>query len=71
MHGSVISHKEAHDSLKLNVDYLPMDDNKWLKVWECCLRVISSFTPDTAELFESSETSTTMSIQVIPQPPAK
>lgn len=71
LHGNVINHKEAHDNLKLDVEYWPMSDPRWLKLWEYYVRAISSFDQNGAKLFESTQTSTTMSIQIVPLPPHK
>lgn len=71
LHANVINHKEAKDVLKLNVEYWPMTDKRWQVVWEYFLRAISSFEQNAAKLYESTETSTIMNIQLLPAPPPK
>ncbi|MHB8360607.1 MAG: hypothetical protein ACYDDC_02250, partial [Thermoplasmataceae archaeon] len=69
MHGSVINHKDAKDSLGLNVEFWDQTDERWQLLWDYYLRVRANFQMNQAyaKLFETTETSVTMNVQVIMQ----
>ena len=72
IHGSVINHAAAKDTLKMEVEYWPLDDPRWAVLWEYYLRVASTLiNPIAAKTFETTESSMTMNIQVLSQPPQK
>ncbi len=68
MHGSVINHEEAKEELGLNVEFWDQNDERWQLLWNYYLRAKASFqmNPNAAKLFETTETSVTMNVQVIP-----
>jgi Serine dehydrogenase proteinase len=70
LHGSVINHIDAKETLHLDVDYWPTTDDRWRILWEYYLRTIPLFlsNPANAKLFESTETSTAMAVQLIQMP---
>ncbi len=72
LHGSVINREDATTALKLNVDFWPHDDERWSLVWEYYLRTIPAFmsNPAIAKLFETSETSANMAVQLMQMPSA-
>ena len=69
MHGSVINHQDAKDSLGLNVDFWDQTDERWQLLWDYYLRARANFqmNPASAKLFETTDTSVTMNVQVIMQ----
>jgi ClpP class serine protease len=69
MHGSVINHQDAQASLGLNVEFWDQTDERWQLLWDYYLRSRASFqmNPNAAKLFETTETSVTMNVQVIMQ----
>lgn len=73
MHGSVINHEEAKEDLGLNVEFWDQKDERWQILWNYYLRAKASFqmNPNAAKLFETTETSVTMNIQIIPTQGAK
>ncbi len=70
LHGSVISREDATNVLKLNVEFWPPDDDRWALVWEYYLRTLPAFmsNPTIAKLFETSQTSANMAIQLMQAP---
>jgi len=68
MHESVINHQDAHDSLGLNVEFWDQTDERWQLLWNYYLRARASFqmNPNATKLFETTETSVTMNVQIIP-----
>ena len=69
MHGSVINHQDAKDSLGLNVEFWEQTDERWQLLWNYYLRARANFqmSPVSAKLFETTDTSVTMNVQVITQ----
>jgi len=69
MHGSVINHHDAKDSLGLNIEFWDQTDERWQLLWDYYLRARANFqmNPTSAKLFETTETSVTMNVQVIMQ----
>jgi flagellar hook-basal body complex protein FliE len=67
MHGSVINHQEAKESLNLNVEFWDQTDERWQLLWDYYLRVKANFqmNPVSAKLFETTETSLTMNVEII------
>ncbi len=68
MHGSVINHEEAKNDLGLNVEFWEQNDERWQLLWNYYLRVKASFliNPNVTKLFETTETSVNMNVQIIP-----
>jgi hypothetical protein len=68
MHGSVINHEEAKEELGLNVEFWEQKDERWQLLWNYYLRAKASFqlNQNAAKLFETTETSVTMNVQIIP-----
>ena len=67
MHGSVINFEEAK-RMGLNVEMWKIEENKWKLVWQYYLRVKASFqiNPNATKLFESTDSSVNMNVQIIP-----
>ena len=67
MHGSVINFEEAQ-RMRMNVDMWKIEENKWKLVWQYYLRAKASFqtNPNATKLFESTESSVNMNVQIIP-----
>lgn len=67
MHGSVINHEDAKE-LGLNVEFWDQKDERWQLLWNYYLRAKASFqlNPNTAKLFETTETSVAMNVEIIP-----
>ncbi len=66
LHGSVINHEEAKN-LGLNIEFWDQNDERWQLLWNYYLRVKASFqiNPNAAKLFETTESSITVNVQVV------
>ncbi len=64
----MINHEEVKEELGLKVEFWNQNDVRWQLLWNYYLRAKASFqmNPNTAKLFETTETSVTMNVQIIP-----